>query len=292
MSDPDYLTAKRTVDDRALNARVFDAFVTALREAAADGPVSVLDVGAGTGTMVVRLAERGVLPSRVTYRMVDRDPAHVAAARTHVPERLAAAGYRIEADEEGIVATRDGDRLTVRFEAADAFAIDASADVCIAMAVLDLMDPSPALEGLTSHLVPGGVLYAPIVFDGGTGFLPAHPDDPAIERAYHRHMAEVRDGGGPRVGRRLPSTASDVGGEVVDVGGSTQVIRPRNGSYPAREDVVLSRLLETVTEAVREVPDGAVTPETIDEWLAVRRDQLDRARLSFVAHNLDVLVRT
>lgn len=291
MSDTDYLTAKRTVDDRALNARVFDAFTSALADRAVDGPVSVLEVGAGTGTMLARLAERGVLPSHVSYRAVDRDPAHVAAGRSQVPEWLTAAGYCVEELEEVTVATQAENRIEIRFEVADALAIDANPDVCIAMAMLDLVDLPDALDRLTEHLAPGGLLYAPITFDGGTGFAPVHSADSAIEQAYHRHMATIRDGGGPHAGRRLLEAVPAIGGTILAVGGSTQIIHPQDGSYPDREDVVLSHLLETVGKAVRAVPDAALAPDEIDEWLAVRRNQLDRAALSFVASNLDVLAR-
>lgn len=288
MSDPDYLTAKRTVDDRALNDRVFEAFVAELNDTR---EVSILEIGAGTGTMIARLAERGVLPANVRYRAIDREQAHVDAGRSLVPQWLAAAEYHVEETEHGLIAIRGDDRIEIHFEVADAFAIEASPDVCVASAVLDLVDLPEALDTLSGYLEPGGLLYAPITFDGGTGFAPADSADAAIEQAYHRHMADIRDGGGPDAGRRLLEAIPGSSGEIVAVGGSAQVIHPRGGSYPDREGVVLSHLLETVGAAVREVPDSGLAPEQIDDWLGLRRNQFDRGELSFVASNLDVLAR-
>ncbi|MGQ0601957.1 MAG: hypothetical protein ACT4QE_09710, partial [Anaerolineales bacterium] len=50
-----YLTAKKTVDDRALNAHVWETLARALPA----GPVRVLEVGCGIGAMVERVLERG-----------------------------------------------------------------------------------------------------------------------------------------------------------------------------------------------------------------------------------------
>lgn len=291
MSNPEYLTAKRTVDDRALNVHVFDAFHDELAERAIDDSVSVLEIGAGTGTMIARLAERDILPSHTRYRAVDRDPEHIAAAKIHLPTWLEAAGYTVEDANGGLIATRTDRRIDIRLEVADAFSIDARSDVCIAMAVLDLVDLPIALEQLAAHLESGGILYAPLTFDGQTAFAPTHPADTEIERAYHHHMAEIRDSGGPRAGRQLLDAVPTVGGEVIAVGGSAQVIHPQHGAYPAREETVLSHILETIGDAVREVADGDLTQETIDTWLTHRRTQLDRAHLSYVASNLDVLAR-
>ncbi|PSQ57565.1 hypothetical protein BRD18_07310, partial [Halobacteriales archaeon SW_7_71_33] len=63
-----YLAAKRTVDDRALDEGVLDR----LARAVPDSP-TVLEVGAGIGTMVERLLDRGLLSGAVTYVAVDLD---------------------------------------------------------------------------------------------------------------------------------------------------------------------------------------------------------------------------
>ena len=55
-----YLAAKRTVDDRALNRRVWDAMVSA----AGGGSPRVLEIGGGIGTMIQRVIDDGRLAPR------------------------------------------------------------------------------------------------------------------------------------------------------------------------------------------------------------------------------------
>lgn len=295
VSEGDYLAAKRTVDDRALNRRVFESFVAGLHERANGGSddtvVDVIEAGAGTGTMIARLAEWDVLPPRVSYRAIDRSEAHVARARSDLPSRLLAAGYEVDVRDGGdsVVATDGTAKLDVRLEVADAFEVDASADACIAMALLDLVDPFEAVASLADALGPGGLLYAPITFDGTTAFTPSHPRDRWIERRYHRHMAERPDGGGPRAGRRLLEAVPETGGEIRAVGGSSQIVRSRSDGYPASEDEVLAALLETVVDSVAAVVEGPEDEAVLREWRTARERQLTAGRLGFLAHNLDVL---
>ena len=106
----EYLTAKRTVDDRALNRRVWGRFVSGLvdRGRASTEPVRVVEVGAGVGSMLARLAAWEALPGRVSYRLVDVDEAAISAARERLPEWLADAGYDTEWLDDGrLAASRD-----------------------------------------------------------------------------------------------------------------------------------------------------------------------------------------
>ena len=83
----------------------------------------------------------------------------------------------------------------------------APADVLIANAVLDLVDVPAILPGLLRLLVPGGVYWFTINYDGESIFAPGHPHDDLVMQAYHRDMDErVRYGrpaGDSRTGRRL-----------------------------------------------------------------------------------------
>jgi len=290
VSDAAYLTAKRTVDDRALDDRVLRRFAAELADR--DPPVRVVEVGAGTGTMVARLAARGLLPERVTYRAVDRVEAHVERARVAVPGWLDDAGYETAVDGKTVRATGEALDLTLSLEVADAFGIEDSADALVAGAFLDLVALPEALDRLATLAAPGGLLYAPITYDGTTGFAPTHPLDGTVERLYHRHMREVREQpGGPTAGRELLGAVPGVGGTVLEAGGADWVIGPTEGTYPAAEAVVIDHLLETIVGAVAEFPPEALDPSRLEGWAETRRTQLEAAELTYIAHNLDVLAR-
>ncbi|ELY61560.1 class I SAM-dependent methyltransferase [Natronolimnohabitans innermongolicus] len=285
-----FLEAKRTVDDRALNRRVLDRFAAALAaraDAADDGePVRIVEIGAGVGTMIPRLVARGVLPDRVHYRAVDRDRACIERARERVPDRVAA----IDAGPS---------RLELAFETADAFAIDARADAVIGSAILDLVSLERAIPAVEDLLSPEGVLYAPITFDGGTAFAPSDPEDDSLERLYHRHMDDVRDGGSSRAGRELLAALPERDWTVLAAGGSDWVVRPTSdaggeagaGGYPASERQFLAHLLETIDDALSTFVPERVAADELDRWLERRRGELEDGTLVAVVHNVDVLAR-
>jgi len=282
----EYLTAKQTIDDRALNERVLAAFGDAL--SGLGRAPRVTEVGAGTGTMLARLVRRELLPDRTSYRLVDREPTHVDAARENLPEWLGEAGYSVEERENGLLAERAHRQLRVEFDVADALAIDERADALVGCAFFDLITLPGGLRRLTA-LLDGGVVYAPITFDGLTAMLPTHPADNEVFAAYHRHMTVREQPGRPDAGRALLEAAPETGGEVLAAGGSDWLVRPVEGTYPADERVVLEHLLATISEAVGEL--GTVEDSTLRHWTETRHGQLERAELSFLAHNLDVLAR-
>ena len=295
---PEFLTAKRTVEDRALNRRVWERFVTALGERATDGtePVRIVEVGAGTGSMIARLADWGALPPTVSYRAVDLNADTVAAARQQLPERLRAAGYTVDKGGDRLVANQHSDsvdrRIEITLEVADGFAIADEADAVIAAAVLDLVDLQPAVEDLKRLLADGGLLYAPFTFNGHTSFIPRHPDDDRIERLYHRHMDEIRDRpGSSRAGQELLAALPTAGYTVLEAGGADWLVRPVDGEYPAAESTAVEHLLSTIDGALADYPPDVIEPSTRTTWVERRREQLADGELTLVAHHLDVLAR-
>ena len=326
----EYLTAKRTVDDRALDRRVWDRFVSHLvdRERASTEPVRVVEVGAGVGSMLARLAAWEALPGRVSYRLVDVDEAAISAARERLPEWLADAGYDTAWLDDGrLAASRDANAdgeatgtaqettkdartdLTVSFEVADAAALAGTergaesnsgtdwettgdADAVVAAAFLDVVDLDRMLPALRDLLRPDGVLYAPCTFDGATHFSPQHEHDARIERLYHRHMDEVRERpGGSRAGRDVLERAPNHGFAVEAVDGCDWVVRPRDGTYPHAEATFLDHLLATIDGALADYPTATLDPAVREAWVETRRRQLDRGELTLVAHHLDLLAR-
>ncbi|MCW4352223.1 class I SAM-dependent methyltransferase [Hoyosella sp. YIM 151337] len=286
-----YLAAKTTVDDRALNRHVLDE----LRRLMPANAPRVLEVGAGLGTMVARLMDWGVV-SVGEYILLDADRELLDASCHWLSDWAAARGLRSESLPDGL---QVGD-LRVRLVQAELgsyveAAHEVRADVLIANAVLDLVDVPTVLPGLLQLLVPGGVYWFTINYDGESIFEPSHSADDQVLRAFHRDMDErVRYGrpaGESRTGRRMFHHLRDAGAPALAAGSSDWVVYPGpDGSYPAEEAYFVRIILDTIGDALRgrEVWVGATE---LADWLAERRRQLAAGELVYIAHQLDFVGR-
>ena len=196
-----YLSAKRTVDDRALNWHVWQAMAEALPASA-----RILEVGAGIGTMVERFAENGLLDG-VTYTAVDNQPDNIIAAR----RRLHHLNRHVDLETIDLFdfIRREQGRRTW--------------DLLIAHAFLDLMDIPATLPQFFSLLKPGGHFYFTINFDGATILQPTIDPvlDTQIEQLYHRTMDERitngRPSGDSQSGRHLFHQLRQAGDDDVEI---------------------------------------------------------------------------
>ncbi|MEZ3164135.1 methyltransferase domain-containing protein [Halorubrum sp. RMP-47] len=246
-----YLDAKRALDDRSLDREVLDRFAAELPPAP-----TILEVGAGTATMVERLVDWGVIEGG-RWVAVDAHEAALAAGEARIGDACGDVG--------------------VEFHAADAFEFAAAAaddrfDAVVGCAFFDVVDAAPAVDAF-ADVAP--MAYAPITYDGETRFAPADPDDDAVLDGYHRHMREFRPGG-PDGATALAREAA-----VIAEGASPWVIEP---PYESGERTVLSHLLDTV--------EGAVGETGLDAsgWAERRREALDDGQLRYEAANRDLLV--
>ena len=287
-----YLAAKTTVDDRALNRHVLDEF----RRLMPAGAPRVLEIGAGLGTMVARLMDWRVIGAG-EYVLLDADRQLLDRSRRWLCDWAAARGLRSDVLPDGL---QVGD-LRVRLVHAELgsyleAAHGAPADVLIANAVLDLVDVPAVLPGLLRLLVPGGVYWFTINYDGESIFVPGHPRDDQIMQAYHRDMDERirygRPAGESRTGRRLFHDLRDSGAPALAAGSSDWVVSagPR-GDYPGDEAYFLRAILHTVDGALRSRP-GWVEPRDLDEWLADRERQVAAGELVYIAHQFDFAGRS
>src|SRR5215472_1728595 len=287
-----YLAAKTTVDDRALNRHVL-AELCRLMPA---GEPQVLEVGAGLGTMVARLLDWGVVGAG-EYILVDVDRQLLDRSRRWLHDWAAARGLRSDLLPDGL---RVGD-LRVRLVHAELgsyleVAHGAAADVVIANAVLDLVDLPAVLPGLLRLLVPGGVYWFTINYDGESIFAPGDPNDDQVMRAYHRDMDERirygRPAGESRTGRGLFHHLRDAGAPALAAGSSDWVVYPApDGNYPADEAYFLRSILNTIRDALQNRQDR-VEPADLADWLAVRYRQLAAGDLVYIAHQLDFVGRS
>ena len=308
-----YLEAKRTVDDRALHRPTLDSLKRALTGRST--PIRIVEAGCGTGSMLRRLLAWDVLPDTVVYHGFDLDPTAVDKAITELARWAEDAGLAVDtrtATEElettDISLTAD-DGTTVRatFTVGDAVErarrLDATYDLLVGCAVFDLLDLADALEPLVT-LVPGGLVYAPITFDGETFFRSSATDadaprvtpetERAVMAAYHEIMDEPTRPGGSRAGRELLRAFPAAGCEIRAAGAAGWLVTP---PYPSDEAYFLHHLIDGIESAIVDAQitaDGTggtdrLTREAVATWADRRHRAVSAATLIYGAHNLDVL---
>jgi SAM-dependent methyltransferase len=272
-SFPRYLASKKTVDDRALNGHVWRTLARELSDSKTRP--TVLEVGAGIGTMAERVVERGLL-AHADYTLLDEQAENVAVAR----HRLARSP------------------LTLHFLAADALEFCAQPaqrgahDLLIAHAFLDLLNLPTALPVLLQVLKPGGLFYFTLNFDGATIFQPEIEPafDAHLEALYHRTMDERLTNGKPsgdsRSGRHLFGLLRNCGAQILAAGSSDwTVLAGPDGRYPADETYFLEFILHTFHGALRGHPE--IEAARFEAWRVERSAQLERGELVYIAHQMD-----
>jgi SAM-dependent methyltransferase len=291
-----YLEAKKSVDDRALNRLTWDALGKELTAARFPGPLRVLEVGAGIGTMLQRMVEWELI-SNAEYTAIDLDPQNISSAH----QRLAAWADNGSPTPQGFTLEKGDSRVSVEMEAIDLFefarreAGNRTWDLLVAHAVMDLLDIPSALPPLFSLLAGGGFFYFTINFDGLTVLEPALDSelDELIIRLYHNSM-DMRcfDGalsGDSRTGRHLFTHLYRLGAQVLQAGASDWVVFPIEGAYPADEAYFLHFIIHTIQIALTDHPE--LEAGILAEWIASRHAQVEHGELVYIAHQIDVFGR-
>lgn len=295
-----YLSVKKSIDDRALHRRVWESLKDRLKNRGKTGPVRVLEVGCGIGTMFQRALEWGLL-DQAAYLGIDPDRGSIETARRLIPAWAEEERWNAREGglEQQVQETPPG--VSYVFVEADLFDFLSQSrwqsrfDLVIANALLDLVDLNRALPLLRNSLKPQGLGYFSINYDGMTAFEPVIEAelDELIIRLYHQSMEERlvhgQPSGGSRAGRRLFTALPQAGFEILDAGASDWVVFPRSGRYTADEKAFLHSILDFFEEALR--PYTQVDPTAFQHWLIARRSQIEEGNLVFLAHQFDFLTQ-
>jgi len=285
----DYLIAKQTVDDRALNRHVYDAMVTNLPLQ----PIRIIEVGAGIGTMLMRLARWNVL-QKADYVLVDEMDENIEYASEWIQKQIMESGLSAERVAPNQLRAFDQTRdIRITFERADIFDFikknPAPADLLIAHAVLDLLPMPDSLTKLFS--LTKSLAWFTINFDGVTSLEPAIDPtlDTTIERLYHESMDKRATGGDSQTGRHMFGHLKNVGAQILAAGASDWVVHAVDGKYPTDEKFFLQFILHFFEETLTNHP--GLDAKQFSDWLAKRRAQIERGELVYIAHQMDYLVK-
>jgi SAM-dependent methyltransferase len=294
-----YLAAKKALDDRSLNRQVWDALAGAVRARPDPAPLRVLEVGCGIGTMLERLLDLGLL-TRAAYTGIDLETEFIQEAWQRC--------RRLAADRDADLAPAGGGdmvwrtpaqdvRITLKtadlFDFIDRPPEKSTWDLIVAHAVLDLIDLPAALPRLLSLLVPGGLFYFSLNFDGATILEPPiDPDlDHRIEALYHYSMDRRRFRGKPAgssvTGRRLFRELAAAGARVAAAGSSDWVVFPGPDGYGGDEAYFLHWIIDTISRALYGHPELELS--RFQAWVDRRHHQIDSTALIYIAHQLDVM---
>lgn len=280
MSYTRYLAAKKSLDDRSLNQRVWTALQAGL--AGRKGPLRVLEIGAGVGTMIERALGWGLFADGqlVNYLAIDNMPSHIAQLEQLVAT-LALGDVAVSAETIDLY-----DFLKRPGEAGNW-------DLIIANAVLDLVNLPEVIPQLLGLLRPDGLIYATINFDGVSTLLPQTDNqlDQQIEALYHETMdkriTDGRPAGDSRSGSQLIQLLHGLDANLLAVGSSDWVVHATDGVYQDNEAYFLQCIVDTMYEALRD--DARLDQAALKAWHQRRHQQIDRGQFIYITHQLDVL---
>jgi SAM-dependent methyltransferase len=256
----EWLALREPADHRARNRDLLLALADAF---AGRDQVSVVDLGCGTGSNLRACADH--LPRLQHWRLVDSDPALLAAAR----EQLLRWSDHGVTDQGGLTLSRGDRTIAVTFLAADLAAdldeaLAPSPDLVTAAALFDLV-AEEWISGFASRVAAtGAAFYTALTYDGREEWAPLHSADAAIAAAFHAHQRRDK-GFGPASGPQAT--------EVLDHAFTALGYETRTADSPWRlaesEKPLIDELAAGIAAAVRQT--GRVEEADIASWLASRR---------------------
>lgn len=287
-----YLDSKYLIDEESLNARVRGRF---LRAVSAHTSCRILDVGTGTGAAIRRLISDGGLPPNATIIGIDVNTESLRIAS-------AALGDRARFVYGSILDTELQKHLLSLVD--NSPSRGSGFDVVTAHAFMDLVPIDLAISSIRNILVPDGIAYFSLNYDGRTTLVP-ESSDPGTETAildeYDRSMDErLLDGmptGGSRTGTRLFARLEEFGFRIDAMGPSDWCVfcdARQTDTSSGHESVFLAAILQMIYQEMRtRAASGrqVVAARKLDGWYAERMAALRAGHLGLLTHQSDILAR-
>jgi hypothetical protein len=277
-----WLGLRERADVAARSATLTHAIAEALPRGV---PVSLLDLGTGTGANVRYLAER--LPVSQRWLAVDRDPALLAELFQRMSSWSAARGHETTMERERcLVRSRTLD-CQVETEQRDLGALDderlfAGRHLVTASALLDLVSESWLLALATHCRSAGALALFAITYNGRFTCAPTEDEDEIVRELMNQHQRTDKGLGGPAAG---PDAA--IRAEQCFAGVGYHVRRePSDWTLGPAEKDMQRLLIDGWAQAAIEISPERAT--AIERWHARRLEHVDADRSRIVVGHDDV----
>jgi len=256
--DPAWLALREPADHAARDP----ALLARAAALVAEGEAVIVDLGCGTGSNLRALADQ--LPARQSWRLVDHDPALLAAARAALPAWADAAST---GNDGALELVRGRQILTVRFLQADLTAdlspVLEGAQLVTAAALFDLCSPEWIARFATALAARRLPLYTALTYDGVEHWSPPHPADAAVLAAFLSHQRRDK-GFGPSAG---PAATQALADAFVTHGYAVKRAPSAWQLEPSQAGLVAS-LATGIASAAAE---AGLDPATAGAWAAARQ---------------------
>ncbi|XWN32069.1 MAG: methyltransferase type 12 [Devosia sp.] len=242
-----WLALRTPADDRARSTRLIATCAACLASCASDGPIKIVDLGAGTGATWRALSPH--LPRPQAWTLIDADSTLLREA-----ERRA----RAAADPHITVSTMTADLM------ADPAPWHEVPHLVTASALFDLTSRD-FIEGFAARLGAARIpLLAMLTYDGRLELSPDHPDDTMMVDAFNAHQRSEKT-----FGRAAGPDGADILAEALEANGARVEVDDTPWRLDAgRGDGLIAATLEGWADAARAIlPDERTR---VDRWLAAR----------------------
>lgn len=258
---PEWLALREPADVRARDPGLLAALAAHLSGRA---EIEIVDLGCGTGSNIRTTAP--ALGSVQRWTLVDHDPKLLAAARSELLDWA----DEVADDGEVISLRKDGRAIAVEFRRADLMqeleaVITDGPDLVTASALFDLC--SADYINRLAQAVAGekAAFYTVLTYDGEQSWTPNHRADQEMAAAFNAHQ-QIDKGFGSAAGPSAPEVlalAFRQSGYSVLEAQSPWVL-------DVSEQTLIDMLADGFAGAVVEI--GRVAPDTVADWLMVRRN--------------------
>jgi SAM-dependent methyltransferase len=274
---PDWLALREAADHRSRSTDLLDRVAGKLAWKEVN---RIVDLGSGTGSNLRATAP--ALSAQQEWTLVDYDFVLLEEAASV----LTAWADEAKAIGDQLVLIKDGKNIGVKFRIADLnteleSVLSGAPDLVTASALFDLIS-EPWMKRFASAIAAeGSLFYTVLTYDGRDEFVPEHPFDHAVTRAFGMHQRRDK-GFGPAAGPRAASTLVRVmrdAGYQVDTADSPWVLKPK--------DIALkTELLKGMHGAVMET--GLVPDNSVDDWLFWRSAMGDQKGSRLITGHTDI----